>query len=127
VPGAVERVVIENVRPTVDAGAFPAKAATGLPLQVSATVFADGHDLLLAWVRHGPPRRGATPPASRPPAGWREVPMTAAANDRFATSVLPTRVGPWSFEVVAVVDEYGSWLRDLRLRADAGQDLALEF
>ena len=126
-PRAVGRVVIEDVRPTVDAGAFPAKAATGLPLQVSATVFADGHDLLLAWVRHGPPRREATPPASRPPAGWREVPMTAAANDRFATSVLPTRVGPWSFEVVAVVDEYGSWLRDLRLRADAGQDLALEF
>ncbi len=126
-PQAVGRVVIEDVRPTVDAGAFPAKAATGLPLRVSATVFADGHDLLLAWVRHGPPRSQATPRTSRPPAGWREVPMTAAGNDRFATSVLPTRVGPWSFEVVAVVDEYGSWLRDLRLRADAGQELALEF
>ncbi len=125
-PRALERVVIEDVHPAVNSGALAAKGATGLPLLVSATVFADGHDRLLAWVRHGPPRTAATAPASRLPARWRELPMAEAGNDLFTAHVLPTVAGPWSFEVVGVPDDYGSWLRDLRLRFDAGQEVALE-
>ena len=123
-PRALERVVIEDVHPAVNSGALAAKGATGLPLLVSATVFADGHDRLLAWVRHGPPRTAATAPASRLPARWRELPMAEAGNDLFTAHVLPARAGPWSFEVVGVPDDYGSWLRDLRLRFDAGQEVA---
>src|SRR5260370_1266574 len=44
------RVVVEHVRPTVDCGRLPAKAAIGLPLAVSADVVADGHDMLVAVV-----------------------------------------------------------------------------
>ncbi len=126
-PATVGRVLIEEVRPSVDGGSQPAKAAVGLPLQVSATVIADGHDRLLAWARHGPRR---TPPAqlasSKPPPRWRELPLTPAGNDVYRGSFLPTKVGPWSFEVIAVPDDYGTWLRDLRLRFDDGQDVALE-
>jgi starch synthase (maltosyl-transferring) len=126
VPRTVGRVVIEDVRPVVSCGALAAKAATGLPLLVSATVIVDGPDRLLAWVRHGPPRPSATAPDSRPPAGWREVAMAEAGNDLFTARLLPTSPGPWSFEVLAVPDDYGSWLRDLRLRFEAGQEIALE-
>lgn len=59
------RVVIEAVRPTVECGRFAAKAAAGLPLEVSADIFADGHDQLMAVVRHGPPPAGAAPPPVR--------------------------------------------------------------
>ena len=122
---AVGRVVIEDVRPVIDCGRLPAKAATRWPLEVSATVIADGHDLLLAWVRHGKPRPGATPATALPP-GWRELPLTPAGNDRFAARLALTRQGPWSFELVAVPDDYGSWLRDLLVRVEAGQDPAVE-
>ena len=123
-PRPVGRVVIEEVLPTVDCGRLPAKACAGLPLEVTATVFADGHDRLLAWVRHGRPAKAA---GSATPRGWRELPMELLGNDRFRASLSPARPGPWSFDIVAVPDDYGTWLHDLRLRRQAGQDLALEF
>jgi starch synthase (maltosyl-transferring) len=126
VPRSVGRVVIEDVRPLVNCAELAAKAAIGLPLLVSATVIADGPDRLLAWVRHGPSRAAATSAAGRVPSGWRELPMAAAGNDLFTARLLLSRIGGWSFEVLAVPDDYGSWLRDLRLRFEAGQEVALE-
>ena len=114
------RVIVEHVRPAVDGGALPAKAAVGQPVMVHADVFADGHDMLAAWVRHGPPgaRRRA------------EVPMTAAGNDHWQALITPTKQGEWEFEIVALVDAYGTWLRDLRARITARQehaDIEVEF
>ena len=85
-PRAAGRVVIEGVRPTVDCGAHAAKAAVGVPTQVSAIVIADGPDRLLAWVRHGPPRTAAASSGSKPASGWRELPnrrIRQAAGRRF--------------------------------------------
>lgn len=125
-PRTVGRVVIEHVRPVIDCGRLPAKAAMRWPLEVSATVIADGPDLLLAWVRHGTPRSAPAPSASTPPPGWRELPLWPVGNDRYAAHLTLAKQGAWSFDLVAVPDDYGSWLRDLRLRVDAGQDPALE-
>jgi len=112
------RVVVEHVRPSVDGGRLPAKAAVDQPLMVHADVFADGHDMLAAWVRHGAP-------------GVRsrriEVSMTAVGNDHWQALLTPERVGPWEFEIVGLVDAYSTWLRDLRTRIAAGQDVAVEF
>jgi starch synthase (maltosyl-transferring) len=111
------RVVIEHVRPSIDCGRLPAKAAVEQPLMVSADLFADGHDMLVAWVRHGRPgERRRT-----------EVPMAATANDRWQALITPTRQGPWEFELIGLVDAYGTWLRDLRARIAAGQEVAVEF
>ncbi len=110
------RVVVEHVRPTVDCGRLPAKAAVDQPLMVHADVFADGHDMLAAWVRHGPSgSRRRT-----------EVPMTATGNDHWQALITPARQGHWEFEIVGIVDHYGTWLRDLRTRIAAGQDVAVE-
>jgi starch synthase (maltosyl-transferring) len=120
----VRRVVIEGVRPTVDCGRLPAKATVGLPLEVSAVVIADGPDLLLAWVRHGRP--AARPAPGKQTTGWRELALAPAGDDRYRASLLLPRVGPHSFEIVAVPDDYGSWLRDLRARLAAGQEVDVE-
>ena len=111
------RVVVEHVRPTVDCGSLPAKAAVGQPVMVHADVFADGHDVLAAWVRHGAPgSRKRT-----------EVAMTSTGNDHWQALATPGKQGPWEFEIVGLVDAYGTWLRDLRTRIAAGQDVAVEF
>ena len=117
---STRRVVIEQPRPTVECGTLPAKATVGLPLTVSASVFADGHDLVMGWVRHG--RSGDPEDAS----AWREVAMSALSDDRFGAALVPPRVGPWSFEIIAMPDRYASWLGDLQVRVDAGQDVSLE-
>ena len=116
------RVVIEHVRPVVECGRFPAKAAVGLPVEVVADVLADGHDELLAWVRHGAPAREPARTAVR----REETPMRPLGNDRWTGRFAPTRMGCWEFEIVALPDEFGTWLRDLRRRVEAGQDVALE-
>ena len=119
------RVVIDRVRPLVDCGALPAKATVGLPLSVSAVLVADGHDPLMGWVWHGPPAPRLTDSLA-PPRGWREVWLDPQGNDWYGAWISPNEVGEWAFAVGGVVDEYGAWLRDLRIRIEAGQDTTLD-
>jgi starch synthase (maltosyl-transferring) len=114
------RVIIEAVRPTVECGRFAAKAAAGQPLEVSADIFADGHDQLMAVVRHGPPPRG------RAAAKRQEVALEPVGNDHWVGLIVPEQVGPWEFEVVGLADDFGTWVRDLRVRIEAGQDVTVE-
>jgi starch synthase (maltosyl-transferring) len=44
-------VGVECIRPDVDGGRFPIKRTPGEPVEVSATIFADGHDVIAAVVR----------------------------------------------------------------------------
>src|ERR1051325_9481731 len=45
------RVVVEGIRPEIDGGRFPIKRTVGETVDVTATVFADGHDVLVAMLR----------------------------------------------------------------------------
>ena len=72
-PALARRVVIENVQPQVDCGRFPIKRTIGDRVEVTADIFADGHDVLYAILRHRS--------ASRP--DWEEVPMEPLVNDRW--------------------------------------------
>src|SRR6185369_29810 len=49
------RVVIEHLQPEIDAGRFPIKRTVGEIIDVSATIFADRHDVIVAVLqdRHG--------------------------------------------------------------------------
>ena len=120
-------VVIEHVRPVVDGGCFLAKATEGLPLEVSADVFTTGTDELIAWAELTPPHT-AVPGRRRAPAMPAPVvvELAAAGNDLWRGYLTPTAVGEWSLTVRGMVDEYSTWLRDLQLRADAGQDVDVE-
>lgn len=113
----IRRVVIENVRPEVDAGQFPIKRTVGEKVEVTADIFCDGHDLLGARLLY----RTKSQPA------WNRTPMRELVNDRWAGEF---RIGTQEahfYTVQAWPDPFKSWVRDLRKRKDAGQDLALEF
>ncbi|HXI29375.1 MAG TPA: maltotransferase domain-containing protein, partial [Vicinamibacterales bacterium] len=96
------RVVIERIQPEVDGGRFPIKRTVGETVDVSATIFADGHDVLVAVLRdrhshtrglgsgdwglgglvagdHSPitpiPNPQSPTPSAKP-AKWREMPMS---------------------------------------------------
>jgi starch synthase (maltosyl-transferring) len=111
------RVVIENVRPEIDAGRFPAKGSIGEPVVVEADIFGDGHDLLTAVVLWR--EVGGTE------SGWREVPMTPVVNDRWRGQFEPRRPGTYEFAVQGWIDHFKSWEHELerRDRADATAEL----
>ncbi|MET8609585.1 MULTISPECIES: alpha-1,4-glucan--maltose-1-phosphate maltosyltransferase [Streptomyces] len=105
------RIAIEDVRPAVGGGAFPAKAVTGEPVSVRATVWHEGHAALGAEVvLRGP---------SGPP---RTVPLRLAdpGLDRWAATVVADAPGPWTFQVVAWRDPWATWTAGLRAKLDAG-------
>lgn len=108
-PPVVGPVVIENALPLVGGGRFFAKAVVGDELQVSADVFAHGHDLVRAIVRTR--RVGAR--------RWDELPMQATGNDHFIGTVVPLAEGPFEIEIVGAIDELASWARDARRRLEA--------
>jgi len=105
-----QRVVIENVRPEVDAGRFPGKASLGEEVIVEADIFADGHDLLAARLLY---RREGSP-------GWTEIPMAHRVNDRWQASFRPGGLGVYEISVTAWVDRFATWRRDLEKKQAAG-------
>ena len=48
-------VVIENVAPAVDCGRYPVKREVGAVLEVSADIFKEGHDVLVAFLKYRRP------------------------------------------------------------------------
>ena len=114
--GPPSRVVIEGVRPEIDAGLFPIKRTVGEEVTVSADIFAEGHDLLAAVVKHRP--AGS--------ADWAEVPMQSGVNDRWTGVFRVDSLGRHEYTIEAWVDRFGTWLRDLTKKTEAGQDVASE-
>ncbi|MBK5222871.1 MAG: alpha-1,4-glucan--maltose-1-phosphate maltosyltransferase [Acidimicrobiia bacterium] len=110
------RVVVEGVRPEIDAGRFPAKSSLGEAVEVEADVFTDGHDLVAAavWVR---------PPGDAPTI---EVPMAALVNDRFAGSFTVDRLGRWAFTVVGWLDRFSTWSQGTAKKIEVDMDVAVE-
>ena len=128
------RVVIEHVRPAVDCGLFAAKATLGLPLEISADVFSDGHDELRAWATLAPAEtatvageaRGRRRAGAKEPDPRGEIELELAGNDRWTGCTEPDALGAVHLTVFGAVDEYSTWLRDLKLRLDDGQDIEME-
>ncbi len=112
----VRTVVIENVAPAVDGGRYAVKRVVGEVVAVSADVFKEGHDVIVAFLRY---RRAAD-------RTWRESPMRFVDNDRWAGAFTLERTGRWLFTVEALLDPFASWLADLVKRLDAGQDVPSE-
>jgi starch synthase (maltosyl-transferring) len=115
-PQLQRRVVIENVRPSVDDGRFPIKRTVGERVVVSADVFADGHDVLAAVLLY---RRGGE-------RSWRETPMAALGNDRWQAQFVVDALGTYEYTVEGWIDRFASWRHGLSAKIGAGQDVSSE-
>jgi len=104
------RIVIEQVTPQVDAGAFPVKRVAGESLAVQADIFADGHDKLAAAVifRHQDDGEDST------------VPMVLLNNDRWEARFTVALTGFYTFYVTAWFDPFASFVADYSAKAKAG-------
>src|SRR5512146_2271192 len=116
-PVKIPRLVIEDVRPAVEGGRYAVKRIVGDSLTVDATVYRDGHDLVTGCIRYRAPGERR----------WRTAPMTYERDfDRCRGAFVVDRLGRWTFTVDAWTDRFESWRMDLRKKADAKVDVALD-
>lgn len=97
--------------PQIDAGRYPVKRTVGETLDVWADIFRDGHEHLVAVVRHQPP--GGDPV---------EVPMTPHISGRWTGSFDLSAPGLHRFDIEAWVDLVASWRDELSRKAAAHDD-----
>jgi starch synthase (maltosyl-transferring) len=110
------RIVLENLTPRVDGGPFAAKRIVGQRIMVEADAYMDGHDVLAAellWKAADSDE-------------WQREPMSPIGNDRWQAAFTPFRVGRWLFTVEAWLDDYATLCRSIRLKREAGVDIAVE-
>src|SRR5207245_2443835 len=57
---------------------------------------------------------------------WHEVRLEAIGNDSWRGSFRVTELGPYEYTVEGWIDRFGSWLRGLIAKVEAGQDVSSE-
>ena len=110
------RVVIEGVLPEVDGGRFPIKRTVGEEVVVAADIFAEGHDILRAVLRH----------RAQGSELWVEEPMKPLVNDRWTGRFVVPAPGRYEYTIEGWADAFASWRRDLGKKVEAGQDVSSE-
>ena len=110
------RVIIENVQPEVDRGLYPAKRTVGERVDVTADIFADGHDHVRADVLYK--KEGSK--------NWNRVEMNQLGNDGWAASFHITEKAPYVFTVEAWVDHFETWHDGIKKKAAAMLNVNLE-
>jgi starch synthase (maltosyl-transferring) len=110
------RVIIEAVQPTVDAGRFPAKRIVGQPVDVSADIFMDGHEVMAARLRY----------RAQDERSWQEVVLEETNNDTHVASFTPSRVGRYEFQVEAWRDPFATYRHEIEVKHAANVPIGLE-
>ncbi|HEY1778082.1 MAG TPA: alpha-1,4-glucan--maltose-1-phosphate maltosyltransferase [Solirubrobacteraceae bacterium] len=110
------RILIEDPRPLIDCGRYPAKACVGDRVSVSALVFRDGAAALAGVVRYRGPQDS----------DWSEAPLRRVSpergQDRWEGSFVVDEQGSWRWEIEAWTDAETTWREELERKIAAGQD-----
>ena len=111
-------IIIENVAPQLDCGAYPVKREVGDTLEVTANIFRDGHDRLSAVILY---RRKSD-------SGWREVPMAEvnAGLAEWTGSIVLYDNASYVYTIEAWTDLFASWCNEVQKKLGAGQNVTLE-
>lgn len=109
------RVVIEDVKPEINGGRFPAKRVVGERIIVEADIFADGHDAVSAVLLYRKENQSR----------WTETTIKPLINDRWRGTFEVTETGNYRYTLQGWVDPFKSWHKNFLKKMAAGQDLAL--
>lgn len=113
----IGRVPIFDISPSVSGGELPAKAIAGEEIEVAATIFSEGHDLIGGGVVLVDPSGTS----------WPYAPMHEIypGSDRWAASITPTAIGDWRYYIEAWHDPIATWLQMATIKVPAGIDVEL--
>jgi starch synthase (maltosyl-transferring) len=110
------RVIIENVQPAVDGGLYPAKRTVGERVDVTASIFGDGHDHIQASVLYK--KKEAT--------AWKQVEMHPTFNDDWVGTFYAEELGKYIFTIHAWIDHFDTWYDGLKKKVAAKIDVQVE-
>lgn len=110
------RVIIENVMPQVDGGLYPAKRTVGERVDVTAHIFADGHDHLRAFCFYKKEEAN----------DWYPVELKELINDEWHALFYVTEKGVYVFKVMAWVDHFLTWYDGIIKKINAGLNVSVE-
>lgn len=112
--GAIGRIPVVNVSPTIEQGRWPAKAVIGEAVPIRATVFREGHDAVAATAVLIDPTGNV----------HTRAPMVdiSPGNDLFEAHVIPDATGTWAFRVEGWSDPYATWKNAAVKKIAAAQD-----
>ncbi|MBS1488751.1 MAG: alpha-1,4-glucan--maltose-1-phosphate maltosyltransferase [Bacteroidetes bacterium] len=111
-----QRVIIENIQPQVDNGIYPAKRTVGERVDVTASIFGDGHDHIRASVLYKPEKNGSLT----------EVAMVPTGNDEWRASFYVDKKGSYFFSIQAWVDHLETWYDGFKKKVAARVDVKVE-
>lgn len=93
------RIIIENVTPQLDGGAYPIKRIVGQKVLITADVFSDGHDVIECCVKYKPETSKK----------WEEVRMIPTQNDSWIAEFKVEKQGFYTYFVEGWVDYALNW------------------
>ncbi len=96
------RVIIENVTPSLEDGKFPAKRVVHDTFIVNADIFADGHDVLRAEVLY----------KHESDNNWHRIEMQPLVNDHWEGGFQVNKTGWYTYKVQGWIDKFKTWYRD---------------
>ncbi|MCH6257750.1 alpha-1,4-glucan--maltose-1-phosphate maltosyltransferase [Puniceicoccaceae bacterium K14] len=110
------RVIVENVRPSLDGGKYPIKRVIGDAISVQAAAFTDSHDRINVSLLHR--LTGSSE--------WVRTPMRSLGNDEYEAEFQPWEIGLYEYAVSGSIDHFGSWLHGFARKAESGAPLEVE-
>ena len=110
------RIIIENVQPVVDGGFYPAKRVIGEHVNVTASIFTDGHDHIRASLFY----------KKEINAQWTELLLRHTSNDEWIASFQVEEKGNYFFTIHAWIDHFETWYDGFKKKAAAQLELKVE-
>jgi starch synthase (maltosyl-transferring) len=110
------RVVIEKVYPEIDGGIYPIKRIAGEKVNVSATVFADGHDEVVALLLY----------RKKTDKTWKEKIMRPLVNDRWQAEFEIEEEIDYFYTIEGYIDNFITWKKGFAKKFQVGQDIKVE-
>ena len=110
------RIIIENVLPQLDGGAFAIKRIVGQKVKVTASVFSDGHDVIQCAVKfkHQSEKK------------WQEIRMIPTENDEWYAEFKVEKQGSYTYFVEGWVYYALNWQHGTERKIFDGQQVKSE-
>ena len=111
-----QRIIIENVAPQLQGGAFFIKRVIGETVTVTADILGDGHDVLQAEVCYKPKAEKE----------WQTVRLNFVNNDAYTADFRVEKQGFYEYKIRGWIDDALNWQHGIELKIKDGQHVKSE-
>ena len=112
----LERTIIENVLPEIDGGIYHIKRTAGEWVNITADIFADGHDVIRAFVVY----------QHQNDKSETNLELDLTTNDTWEARFQVAKIGFYTYRIEAWVDALATWHKGFLKKLEDGQAMQVE-